>query len=164
MNAIDPFAETCAALATRLAVALPCPPDPRFMGGLMLALVLLGPLTVVVFVLWNRPAASHRSDAHLTADRIMRLKARIVEARAPDVMPADRANVRLGDNFDRSPANLPFRPAPQVSRAAADCRWRYLGWRPGTRLARWNCSTCGAESSSLHERHPPVHCRNASLP
>jgi hypothetical protein len=160
------LSEVCAGLAAGLAVALPCLPDLRVMGGLVLTLVLLGPLTVVLLVLWNRPAGSRRHDARLTADRITRLKARMVEPRGPVAAgggPAPiRAPVRRGDAFGPSAANMPSRPNPRAGDVAMDCRWRYQGWRPGTRLARWTCGTCGAEASSLHERHPPVDCRGAA--
>jgi hypothetical protein len=166
MNAVGPFAETCAGLAAGLAVALPCPPDPRAMAGLILSLVLLGPLTVLLFVLWNRPIASRRRDDRLAADRIARLKARIVEPRVPDAGLAGPAPARRPGNVPeadlRFPANMPSRPMQQAPSPATGCRWHYQGWRSGTRLAHWRCSTCGQESASLHERHPPVHCRSAS--
>jgi hypothetical protein len=166
MNAIASFNEACAGLAAGLAIALPCPPDPRFMGGLILTLVVLGPLSVALFVLWNRPITARRRDTRLTADRITRLRARMIEPRNPHTAAAGlapkRLPVRLAGGFEPSPANMPSRPVVNGLDEGPGCRWRYQGWRPGTRLARWTCTTCGEESSSLHERHPPVQCRGIS--
>jgi hypothetical protein len=132
------------------------------MGGLILALAVLGPLTVALFVRWIRPAPARQSDERLTEDRIARLKARMSEPRTP--VPAAggpapiRPPVRLAEAFGASAANMPSPPVLRTGGTATDCRWRYQGWRPGTRIARWACGTCGAEASSLHERHPPVDC------
>jgi hypothetical protein len=152
----------CEGLAGGLALDLPCPPDLAVMGGLILALAVLGPLTVALFVRWIRPAPARQSDERLTEDRIARLKARMSEPRTP--VPAAggpapiRPPVRLAEAFGASAANMPSPPVLRTGGTATDCRWRYQGWRPGTRIARWACGTCGAEASSLHERHPPVDC------
>ncbi len=160
------LSEVCAGLAAGFAVALPCPPDLRFMGGLILTIVLLGSLTVALFVRRNRPAPSRDSDEQLTADRITRLKARMAAPQSPVAAAGGPApvhpHVGHAEASGTSAANLPSRPIPRAGGTATDCRWHYQGWRPGTRLARWTCSTCGEEASSLHERHPPVDCRGNS--
>jgi hypothetical protein len=163
MNPLGWFADVCFHPDGGLADALACLPDPQVETGLVVALVVIGPLIVAIFFPWRQPLGSRRHDALLTADRITRLKARIVEEGPSN--GTSSASARCGFSFGTvgahggSAANTPSRPIPRAGGAATHCRWLHQGWRPGTRLARWTCSTCGAEASSLHERHPPVHCR-----